>query len=213
MTTPRKKITAPRCFVCTHKDRHAIEMAQVAGASFRAIAEKYSTPTRIVSRSAIHRHVRDHVDEASIASYLADIPLEEIAARAAKEGMSLLDYFGLVRSTIIQQMLVASGVNDGHRVGALAGRAVEVLKEIGRLSGELTRIGSTISITNNVAVFADPKFIELQTGLLTIARQHPAARADIISLLRNMESPTTAKRNGAYVERMTLEHQGAARAS
>ena len=51
--------------------------------------------------------------------------------------MGLLDYFGLIRSTVIQQMLVASGVNDRHRVATLAGRAVEVLRELGRVSGEL----------------------------------------------------------------------------
>ena len=31
--------------------------------------------------------------------------------------------------------------------------------------------------------------IELQSGLLTIARTHPAARADIVALLRGLDLP------------------------
>lgn len=124
-------------------------MAHVAGASLNALSAKFSTPQRRCSRDSIHRHFRDHVDEALRASYLADVPLAELSARAAAEGMSLLDYFGLIQSTVVQQMLIAAGVNDGHRTAVLAGRAVEVLKEIGRLSGELTRLGTTISVTKS----------------------------------------------------------------
>ncbi len=82
----------------------------------------------------------------------------------------------------------------------MAGRAVETLREIGRLTGELSAIGNKISITNNnVAIFSDdPKFIELQTGLLAIARAHPGARADIIALLRGLDArPAVTKPNGA----------------
>jgi tRNA A-37 threonylcarbamoyl transferase component Bud32 len=111
----------------------------------------------------------------------------------------VFDYLGLIRSTLISQMLVASGVNDGHRVAALAGRSIEVLREIGRLTGELSKIGSAISTTNNIAILNDPKFIELQAGLLAIARSHPDARADIVALLRTLDSrPVPSRPNGAH---------------
>src|SRR5580658_1403267 len=198
MATQRKQTTNTRCSVCRHPDRHAIEMAHVAGCSLEAIAVKYSKPEHALHRASVHRHCRDHLDEAARASYLADVPIQELTARAAKEGVTLLDYLGLIRSTLISQMLVASGVNDGHRVAALAGRSIEVLREIGRLTGELSKIGSAISITNNVAIFNDPKFIELQAGLLAIARAHPDARADIVALLCTLDSrPVLSRPNGA----------------
>jgi hypothetical protein len=107
-------------------------------ASLDSIAERFGTPAHPLHRASLHRHFRDHLDEAARANYLADIPLQELAERAAKEGVSPLDYFSLVRNTVISQMLIASGANDGNRTAVLAGRAVEVLREIGRLSGELS---------------------------------------------------------------------------
>jgi hypothetical protein len=199
----KKMLVVPhRCRVCAHPDRHAIEMAHVAGCSLDAIVAKFSTPARALSRSCLHRHVTKHLDETLRASLIADVPLAELVARAAKEGLGLLDYFHLIRSTLIQQMLVASGTNDGHRTAVLAGRAVETLKEIGRLTGELSAIGNKINIvTNNVAILGDPRFLELQTGLIALARSHPDARADIVALLRGFDEhpkSTVARPNGAH---------------
>jgi hypothetical protein len=176
-------------------------MAHVAGCSLDAISEKFGTPEHPLHRASVHRHCRDHLDETLRASLIADVPLAELATRAAKEGLSLIDYFSLVRSTIIQQMLLAASVNDGHRTSALAGRAIEVLREVGRLTGELSAIGNKVNIVNNVAIFGDPRFIELQAGLIALARSHPDARADIVALLRRLDEqpqPTSAKPNGAH---------------
>ena len=132
MATKRKPASSnPKCTVCRHPDRH------VACASFDSIAVKFGTPEHPVHRASVHANCRDHLDEAARSSFLAEIPIALLVARAAKEGVGLLDYFGLIWSTVIQQMLVANGVNDGHRVATMAGRAVEVLRELGRVSGEL----------------------------------------------------------------------------
>ena len=73
-------------------------------------------------------------------------------------------------------------------LAALSGRLVEVLKEIGKLTGEIERLNPSISITNNLAIMSDPRMIELTSGLLTIARSHPEVRGDLIALLRNLDS-------------------------
>src|SRR5271170_7944799 len=99
MATKRKPVSNPKCTVCRHPMRHAIEMAHVAVCSLEAIAVKFGTPEHPLHRASVHRHCRDHLDEAARSSYLADIPLAELAARAAKEGVGLLDYFGLIPST------------------------------------------------------------------------------------------------------------------
>ena len=84
MATQRKQTTNTRCSVCRHPDRHAIEMAHVAGCSLEAIAVKYSKPEHALHRASVHRHCRDHLDEAARASYLADVPIQELTAHAAK---------------------------------------------------------------------------------------------------------------------------------
>src|SRR5271156_5632563 len=99
MPTKRTQVTKPRCSICCHPDRHAIEMAHVAGCSLEAIARRFGTDAHPLHRASVHRHVKHHIDDTLRASLLADVPLAELSARAAKEGGSLLDYFALIRST------------------------------------------------------------------------------------------------------------------
>jgi hypothetical protein len=179
-----------RCTICAHPERHRIEMARVAGASFEAIGAKFG-----IHKDAVWRHCRDHLDESARASYLADIPLAELAERANAESMSLLDYFSLVRSTLLQQMLVASGVNDGHRTAVLAGRTVEVLREIGKITGELRSLASSLSITN-INVLNAPIFTDLQAMLLAKLADFPDALGAVVEGLRELE----AKASGAPLE-------------
>src|ERR1700756_1836968 len=87
MATKHKTRFNNRCTVYRHPERHRMEMARVAGVSFEAIAAKFDTPTHSCKRDAIWRHCRDHLDEAARASYLADVPIQELAARAAEEGV------------------------------------------------------------------------------------------------------------------------------
>jgi len=180
---PRRSISRKSCKVCSHPLRHEIEQLRVAGCSLDAIAAKYDG----VLRDSIHRHMQNHVSEASKAVYLADVPLSEVAERAAKEGGSLLNYLSLVRTTVFQQLLLASSVNDGNRVAVLAGRATEVLREIGRVTGELSAIGS-LTVNNNTAVFVNsPAFAQLEEMLLDKLRPFPDALRAVVSGLRELE--------------------------
>jgi hypothetical protein len=124
-------------------------------------------------------------------SGLADIPLTELAERANAESMSLLDYLALVRSTLMQQMLVAAGVNDGHRAAVLAGRTIEVLKVIATMTGELRGLASSISITN-VNVMNSPIFIDLQAMLLAKLADFPDALEAVVQGLRELEASAGA---------------------
>ena len=186
MPTQRKPVSNPKCTVCRHPDRHAIEMAHVAGASLDAITAKFSTDAHPLGRASVHRHCRDHLDETARASYLADVPLAELAERAAKESLSLLSYLGLIRSTLITQMLVAAGVNDGNRTAVLAGRALEVLKELGRLTGELRDVATHTTI-NNTLIMNMPIFLDLQTMLVEKLADFPEALERVVDGLRELE--------------------------
>ena len=88
---------------------------------------------------------------------------------------------------LIGQMTACAEANDGLRVALLTGRLVEVLKEIGRITGEVDRIGGSISIQNNIAILNDPRMIEFQRGLISIAREIPEARPRLLSLLKSLD--------------------------
>ena len=88
---------------------------------------------------------------------------------------------------LVGQMTACAEANDGLRVAMLTGRLVEVLKEIGRITGEVDRIGGSISIQNNIAILNDPRMIEFQRGLISIAREIPEARPRLLSLLKNLD--------------------------
>ena len=88
---------------------------------------------------------------------------------------------------------------------------VEVLKEIGRLTGEIERLSPSVNVTNNIAVMSDPRMIELQSGLLSIARQVPQAKTPIVELLRRLdlpEQPSAASRTAPPMIEATAEAVG-----
>ena len=134
-------------------------------------------------------------------AYLAGpATIAELKERAAKEGGSILDYLsGYFARSSWAPSPRAPRRRSAFTLATLSGRLVEVLREIGKITGEIERLNPSVSITNTVAIFSDPKFLELQSGLLAIARAHPGARADIIALLRGLDArPAMPKPNGAH---------------
>jgi hypothetical protein len=83
-----------------------------------------------------------HIDEAERAALIADLPMKELALQAAQEGVSLIDYFKVIREVLMRQLLTA--VDSGDRIGtaSLSGRAIECLKELGRVTGEISNLTS-----------------------------------------------------------------------
>ena len=131
-------------------------------------------------------------------AYLAGpATIAELKERAAAEGGSILDHLSILRSILMGAITASAEAQSAFTLATLSGRLVEVLREIGKITGEIERLNPSVSITNNVAIFSDPKFLELQSGLLTIARTHPGARADIIALLRGLDA-RPARPNGAH---------------
>jgi hypothetical protein len=90
------RINRPRrCAVCRHPERARIELLRADGAAYEALSKKFG-----VHRDAIWRFWRDHVSTETKGQYFAGpIQLHELAQRAAAEGLSLLDYLSIVRST------------------------------------------------------------------------------------------------------------------
>jgi hypothetical protein len=180
--TARKLVTKKRCIVCGHPDRALIEAARVVGCSLDTIAAKHS-----ISRDAIFRHMKNHVDEATRADYLAGIPMKDLAAKAAEEGVSVLQYFSIIRGVLMSQFQLAASVNDRNATATLAGRLTEVLRAIGSISGEMGNLASSITINNTTNILNSPIFATLQANMLHALAPFPDARAAVVAALRQMD--------------------------
>jgi hypothetical protein len=201
--TARKLIKRRQCLLCNHVERSRIEMLRLAGVGIEALLAQFDG----LSRDSIYRHMRDHVTQDDKAAYLADIPLQELLARAADEGVSLLDFFKIVRATLMRQFQLAASVNDQRAVAALAGRLNETLDLIGRLTGEMLKL-TPGTVVNNTAVFVNsPIFIDLQSMLVRKLAGHPEALARVVEGLQELEARVAPTPKGAtLIDAMPLEH-------
>jgi hypothetical protein len=180
-----------RCAVCRHVEVAKIDMLRAGGASFRALAAKFPP----LHRDQLYRHWKHVSKERRLALVAGPLKLEEMAAKAAAESKGLVDYLGITRSILFNQLLCGAEAGDRNGVSMIAGRLLENLRDLARLTGELRELsGLTINQTNNVALISDPRWVELQSGLLAIARQHPLVRTEIVALLRRLDTaPATGQ--------------------
>jgi hypothetical protein len=190
MTATPKRIRVRQCHVCNHPERARLEMLRVGGASLDSLSERFN-----ISRDSIHRHFKNHVSLQRRAELTAGpARVEELANAAAEESKSLLDHLGIVRSVLFNQFLAAAEAGDRPGVANVAGRLLESLRELGRLTGELREVSGITVNNNTLNLIASPKFLQLQEGLLQIARSHPGAKADIVALLRSLDEEHQAPR-------------------
>jgi hypothetical protein len=131
-----------------------------------------------------------HVSDERKAGYLIGAgKLEKLSEVAAEELQSVLDYFAIIRSALFKMFDDLAEKGDYAAATVVSTRLVDVLKEIGRLTGQITTIAhaTTINVQNNYAVINSQPFVDLQSGLLAICANHPGARADIVALLESLD--------------------------
>jgi hypothetical protein len=193
-----KRTPNGKCTLCAHRERYRIEMLLAGGASVRPVARKFA-----VSHHALYRHWAGHVDDARKALLIAGpVRLTELADPATDEGGSLLDHFIILRNTLYRRLDVCDSAGDANQVSALAGRIIELLREMGKLTGALAKGG--ISITQN-NLFISPQWAEVQAALVQALGRHPAARSDVIRAFREIE------RNSMAAERPAIEGRSESR--
>jgi hypothetical protein len=185
---PRKR-NGPACTICRHEHRALIESTRLAGASLDSVAAKYS-----VSRDSIHRHMKSHVSDDLRAELLAAVPLEQLAAEAAREGLTVLQYLSLTRATLVRQMQLASSVNDHHATATVARALNETNRLIAGITGELSTIAArnSINITNNLVLHEHPEFVRLRSGLLRALGPFPEARDAVVTVLLELDGNAPA---------------------
>ena len=184
------------CQVCKHAERERIESLRASGASLDSLAKKFH-----VHRDAIWRHWKDHVSADLKVTYLSGpATIAELKERAAAEGGSILDHLSILRSILMGQITASAEAQSAFTLATLSSRLVEVLREIGKITGEIERLNPSVNVTTNIAIMSDPRMILLQEGLLTIARQVPEARGPIVELLRRLDSPDQMQPSPPMIE-------------
>jgi hypothetical protein len=195
----------PRCQICRHPDRWRIELLKAGGASLDSLAKKFD-----ISRDAIDRHWHRHVSAEMKAGYLAGpVQLQELAAKAADTGCSVLDHLHAVRTVLMGHLASMTEAGDGRGASHVAGQLTRVLETIARVSGELGDLArsTTYNITNNVAVLTEhPAFMRVQASILRALGPHPEARADVVAALRDLDAGNARDGSAAKV----IEHVAAA---
>lgn len=180
---------ANRCAICRHPERLRIESLRCAGVSLDKLSGQFA-----VHRDAIHRHMGRHVTDERKAGYLVGAgKVAQLAEVAAEESQSVLDYFSILRSALFGMFDRLADKGDHVGATAVSARLVDVLKEIGRVTGQISTIAqsTTINVQNNFAVVNSAPFADLQTGLLEVCARHPEARADIVELFRRLDQQYT----------------------
>jgi len=203
--------TNKRCQVCRHDERWRIELLRAGGASLDSLAAKFN-----VDRDAIWRHWNRHVSAEMKAGYLAGpVQLQDLAAKAADTGGSVLDGLRAVQVVLMGHLASATEAGDGRAAAYIAARLVHTLETIARISGELGDLArsTTYNITNNVAVLQDhPAFMKVQASLLRALAPFPDARAAVVAALRDLEAGNAAARpaipaNGKLLD-LQVAHAG-----
>jgi hypothetical protein len=136
-----------RCAVCRHIEVAKIDMLRAGGASFRSLAAKFPG----LSRDQLHRHWRHLSRDRRLALVAGPGTIEEMAAKAAAESKGLVDYLGITRSVLFNQFLCAAEAGDRNGVSVIAGRLLDSLRELGRLTGELRELRACQESTASAA--------------------------------------------------------------
>lgn len=177
-----RRRTGQHCSICGHEQRYEIELALVSGVATRAVARKFA-----VSRDAAWRHLKRHVPTERRAQLLAGpMKLSDLAEKATAEGVSLVDYLALVRSTLMARFLAAADCGDNQNVAMLGGRLTECLRLVAQVTGELSRATSTVN--NNTLILASPLMADLQSMLAQRLRPFPDAMQSVVEGLEELSA-------------------------
>jgi hypothetical protein len=180
-------------------------LLKAGGASLESLGQKFG-----VSRDAVHRHWRGHVSAEAKAKYLCGpAELETLASRAANEGESVLDYLRMVRTVLVGQLAAMSEANDARGATYVSAQLTRTLETIARVTGEIGQLAQSLTINNSVSVLVDhPQFTQLEAALLRALGPHPAARADVVAALRELDANSAPVGNSGRMPALptVIEH-------
>lgn len=182
----RKYTMRNRCQICRHPERARIELLHCAGVSLDRIAAKFG-----VHRDAIWRHAAAHMTEEQRASLiLGPAKLGDLIEATAEEAGAVLEHYSIVRSVLFNQLMKVARNDDADGVAKISARITHVLRDIAKITGELTTFtnSTVINVQNNSTVINSAPFTDLQSGLLRVCAAHPDALSDIVALFHELDT-------------------------
>jgi hypothetical protein len=182
------------CAICKRPDRARIEALRSGGASLRAVAQRFG----LTGKDAVHYHFKHHVTPERRASLMIGAAQwETLSNQATQESRTLLERMNVATSILFKRFVACAEAGADYALVGIAGKLNALFRDYAELTGQLREISTSVTINQNtINLISSPEFVALQSGLLTIARKHPEARAEIVGLLRGLnakpEAPTAA---------------------
>ncbi len=155
------------CTICTHDERHAINVALVQRDSYRDIARHYG-----VDKSALSRHAKEHLPELLVKA--------KNAAEVAEADDLLSRVEALQRRTLA---ILESAEEAGELRTALSAikEARGNLELVGRISKELDE-------RPTLNLYMNPEWLELRAVIVGALEPHREAREAVLRALESTDS-------------------------
>jgi hypothetical protein len=173
----------PKCTICKHRERAAIDLALARRVSVYALAKRYQ-----LGHDAIYRHSRNHLPPQLRAKLLAGPDTEvDLDHLKATESQSLLANLVAIRHRLFGALDAAEEHGDGYMLTRTTSQLHQNLELTGKLLGDLGVGHTTI---NNVLVM--PQYVEMRVALVNALRPHPEAARAVAAVLHQIESKAAA---------------------
>ena len=159
----------PKCSVCEHPERAAIDEALVAGVSSAKISGRYRTQERTLDERAIRRHRANH------------LPAKLVMAEKAKEVLeadTLLDQVRNLQSRAYGILDKAEGAGDLRTALGAIREARGNLELLAKLLGELDERPQL-----NILVAPQVQYV-----ILSALEPYPTARLAVAEALRELDA-------------------------
>ena len=168
----------PKCTICEHRERAAIDLGLARGVSVAALSQRYGVGT-----DALYRHSKNHLPPQLRAKLIAGPAIAlDLDKLRETESQSLLANLVAVRQRLFASLDAAEEHGDSHMVGRVVGQIHRNLELTGKLLGDLA-VGTT-NVTN---VLVSPMYVEMRVGLVNALAPFPEAREAVAAVLQQIE--------------------------
>ncbi len=150
------------CTICSHDERHSINVALVQRTAYRNIAQGYG-----VSQYALMRHAREHLPKLLVKSSRA----VEVA-----RADDLLGSIGSMVDRLEAFLDRAEAAEDGPEFRAHAAEWRKQIELLAKISGELQQEGQT-------NIFLSPQWLQLEATIVTALEGFPDARDAVLTAI------------------------------
>jgi hypothetical protein len=172
-----------------------------SGVSAPALAQRFS-----LGQWPVYNHSRKHISDefkksVKVGPFASEEKLREICA---ENGESVLTQLKVVNQAVASRWLMALENNAHTQFLDLTIQLRKNLELMGRLTKELVP-PSPVQVTNNIALFEAPEYVQAIAGIADALRPYPKARKAVAAALRALG----AADEGPLIEAQPVEAEPA----